>query len=289
MYFNKYSDSDMQIIKSESPIDDADVYHYHRPNLEKELKANSVITVHHDLNDNDDWLSIDKFIPRYKQARKIICLNTQQQETLKKYGIINTTVIPHGFNSDIFKFSPRQNSKNHEKRNILITSKRYARKVKGEAYLYELLQYLDSEKVHFILVGENRSLDIEHFHRMNISVEVHEYIPYKMFGNLYKDADFLLMCSYFEGGPANIPEAIASGLPIICNPIGMAKDVVNDKENGIHLSMNPKKDAEIINYWIRDRYDELKINSEKKETRARAISWQEVVNRNIEVYKEIAK
>ena len=288
-YFDKYSVEDIKIVKTEKPIENADIYHYYRPNLENSIKEKSVITIHHDLNDNDEWLSIDKFIPKYKQAKKIICLNTSQQEILKNYGINNTTVIPHGFNNEIFRYSDKPEKSDSCKKNILITSKRYPRKVKGEAFLYELLKYLDSDRVHFILVGENRSLDVEYFLKQNISVELHEYLPYKMFGNLYRDADFLLMCSHYEGGPANIPEAIASGLPIICNPIGIAKDLVRNKENGIYLSMDPLQDAQIINNYLGDEYKDLKFNAEKEETRSRAISWQEVVRQNIEVYKEILK
>ena len=288
-YFNKYTDNDVKIVTSIAPIDGADVYHYHRPNLEKNIQKNSVITVHHDLNDNDEWLSIEKFIPKYKQAKKIICLNTLQKGLLHQYGIDNTVVIPHGVNRDIFKYIERPLKEGKDRKNILITSKRYPRKVKGEAYLYELLRYLDVDKIHFVLVGENRSLDVDYFVKYGCSVEWHEYVPYRMFGNLYHSADFLLMCSYYEGGPANIPEAVASGLPIICNPIGMAKDFVDDMDNGIYLTMDPKKDAETINSYLGDQYRELKQKAEKEETRSRAIGWDEVVFRNIEIYREIAK
>ncbi|HFO4188992.1 TPA: glycosyl transferase family 1, partial [Escherichia coli] len=77
-------------------IDNADVYHYHRPHLESRLKENSVVTIHHDLYDTDPWLDYDKFHPRYMEAKKILCLNSSQQNYLNNKGLMNTEIIPHG-------------------------------------------------------------------------------------------------------------------------------------------------------------------------------------------------
>ena len=288
-YFKRYADSDIEIVKSVKPIEHADVYHYHRPNIESDIRHNSVMTVHHDLNEHDDWLKIDNYIFKYKKAKTIICLNSLQKSILQKMGITNTVVIPHGYNEDIFTGVNDRSKNFNGKHNLLVTSKRYPRRVKGEAYIYELLRYLDPTLIRFTLVGEGRSEDIEYFSKFGFEVNVHEYLPYRMYPKLYSQASFLFMASHFEGGPANIPEAIVSGVPIICNPIGMAKDCVTDRYNGIYLSMNPIQDADNINNACKNDYEIYMTNALQKSTIGRAISWSQCVAANVEVYRSLVK
>lgn len=285
-YFKKYAEN-CEIKVSESPIEGMDIYHYHRPHLEKKLRENSVVTVHHDLEDNDNWLSIDKFIERYREAEKIICLNTNQQRILNEKGLYNTIVIPHGYNNDVFNVDRKREENNKRKISLGIISKRYGRKVKGEAYLYELIKYIDSKKFKFILVGEGRVEDAAYLDNWGFETDVYEYLPYNCFNNLYDEIDFLLMISKYEGGPANIPEALASKTPIISFNIGMVTDYLVDKHNGIFLSGNVINDSEKINLIADDLefFDQLKNNA--KQVPKNLYTWKEVVELNLNVYNEI--
>lgn len=287
-YFKRYA-NDCEIVVSEKPLDDMDVYHYYRPHLENKLKPNSVVTVHHDLNDTDSWLSFDKFINRYKEAEKIICLNSNQKEFLKKHGILNTTVIPHGYNSDIFDIGYIRKPIKSEKLNIGIVSKRYGRKVKGEAYLYELIKYLDNTKFKFTLIGDGRLDDAIKLMQWGFEVEVYEYLPYKCFANLYKEMDLLLMMSSFEGGPANIPEAVVCKVPIIAFDIGMVSDFVVNNETGLLLTGDVIKDSSSINLLANNRslYNQLVKSCNK--IPVNLYSWKEVVVENSKIYMQLAE
>lgn len=289
-YFKKYSYENIVNIVTESPIEEADVYHFHRANLEDQLPSRSVVTVHHDLKDTDAWLDINKFLPKYKMSEKVICLNSLQKKQLEEFGVTNTIVIPHGYNSDIFTNKEKIKNSNGKTR-ILISSKRYGRRVKGEAYLQELLKYIDPNLAEFYLVGEGRLQDRIIFNRFGIQTKIYEYLPYSMFGELYRNVDFLLMCSYFEGGPANIPEAVASGTPVICNPIGMAHDMIENNKNGIYLTMNPRVDGDRINEILtnKDKYFSILEYAKSELYRSRAITWKESIQRNNDVYVEVNK
>ncbi|WP_298397414.1 glycosyltransferase [uncultured Azonexus sp.] len=288
-YFKKFSPGNITHVQSKDPIDEADIWHYHRPHLERRLKANSVVTVHHDLMDSDGWLNYESFHPRYSEAKKIICLNSLQKNYLQKQGLLETVIVPHGYNPEVFSGAQQKQIKS--KYNILVTSRRYGRRVKGEAYFIELLQWLDNSKFSFTLVGQDRSIDRYYLKKFGFECKTYERLPYRIYRHLYDSADFLLMASLHEGGPANIPEAVASATPIICNPVGMAYDMVQDDFNGIILSMSPKRDAEKINsnagdnVWIerifRNCFSESKLS--------RAITWKESVLRNCEIYEEFLK
>ncbi|HCB2714471.1 TPA: glycosyltransferase [Escherichia coli] len=284
-YYKRYCDKDISIVESCKAIDSADIYHYHRPHLEIKLKENSVVTIHHDLYDTDPWLDYDKFHHRYMEAKKILCLNSSQQRYVNDKGLMNTEIIPHGYNSDIFNGvdSPK---KIKNKVCIGFISKRYGRKVKGEAYLYEIFKRLDSQKYRFIFVGGDRTITAYKASQFGFEVKCYERLPYYCYGDLYKQLNFLLVTSCYEGGPANIPEAIASGTPIISTPVGMVNDYVRDGINGIILTGDIDKDIETINYFSqKNKYQKLASNS--IETTKNIMSWKDVMKKTSLIYKSL--
>lgn len=284
-YFFKFKPNGVDIIVTEKPIDDADVYHYHRPHLEKKLKSPSICTVHHDLTETDPWLDFDsKFERIYTESDLIICLNSNQVSYLSDRKIDHTVLLPHGYNDEVFFGLEQSFSVRNEKIHLGIISKRYGRKVKGEEYFYELCKRLDKTKFAFILVGAGRSEDAEFARKLGFEVIVHEYLPYNVFASLYKKIDVLLMLSLYEGGPANIPEAIASGTPIIGNNVGMTSDYIQHGVNGYFLTADIDKDIHIFEE-LEDNLESIKISS--KNLRKTAMTWQNNIHQHVKIYREL--
>ncbi|PLU82211.1 hypothetical protein BMJ22_14205 [Sinorhizobium medicae] len=286
--FRRFIDSGQAaIVISEAPIDDADIYHYHRPQMEQSLKPNSVVTVHHDLDDIDPFVRFDRFADRYREASTIVCLNSIQQNKLAALGYRNTVVIPHGYDENLFAKSKPKAFPSSRKITIGMISKRYPRRFKGEVLFYELLDRLPTERFRFILVGEGRSKDSLYMSNLGFEVECHEIMPYRLFPSVYAEIDALLMCSTFEGGPANIPEAVASGTPVICTKIGMVPDMILDGMNGIHLTGRADRDAKRIIDWATNRdgdYDTLAKGANEVHS---APTWTEVINRHMTLYQHV--
>lgn len=284
-YSQKYSKSNWNINVSNKPKSESSVYHYHRPHLENQLMNNSVVTVHHDLLDDDKWHLFENFEKQYRQASKIICLNTNQIDFLKDNNINNTVLIPHGYNDSIFKGTLKEVS---NKINLGIISKRYGRKVKGEALLYDLMKRLDTERIEFTFVGKDRTQDCWKARNLGFSAKVYERLPYKVFGSLYQSLDALMITSLYEGGPANVPEAIASATPLIATNVGMVSDyLVNN--NGFFLTGNPDIDAENINKYAIDKKFQRNIKINAYESRGIALSWKSVTELQFDLYEEVAK
>lgn len=288
-YFEEFSPNNFKNIVTERPIDNANIYHYHRPHLELKLKEKSVCTVHHDLNDPDPWHSKFNFIPRYNEATAIICLNNIQKKILKQLGISEKkiSVIPHGYNNKVLHLSKIEKSY-PKKIKIGIASRRYGRRVKGEVYLFELSKRLDPDHFEFILIGQDRLITSEVLKKMGFKVRTYERLPYKLFQSFYDEIDLLLMCSNYEGGPANIPEAIATGVPIFSSPIGMAVDLIKKNYNGIFLDMDPDIDAlKITNICIKKPEIFARIASNARLQTIKALTWEEAINLNLSLYKKI--
>ncbi|WP_417725742.1 glycosyltransferase family 4 protein [Salipiger sp.] len=287
--FKRYLQFDpalLEVTISEQPVDGAHVHHYHRPHLETELKAPAVVTVHHDPRDVDPWLEPRKFWAVYRQTARIVCLNSLQVDDLAKEGLTNTLVIPHGYDDIIFS-KEKKTFDPGRKVNIGIVSKRYDRRFKGDAYIFELVDRLDPERVRFTLVGAGRSLDAARMREMGFEVDVFEFLPYRLFGDLYHRMDFLLMVSTYEGGPANLPEALASSTPILCTNCGMVPDLIRDGENGRILSGNIRDDMAMLDAIVDNRDGAADALFEGAHALQTAITWEDVIALHIRMYAEI--
>ncbi len=233
------------VTKSVRPARAAQAYHYHRPNLERRLKPRSVATVHHDLRDAGGWLNLDGFLRRYREAALVHCLNAAQAAILAEHGITHTRVIPHGVDRAVFPLpqAPRAVS---DRLRLGLFSRRYDRGVKGEGLFTALLDHLDPVRVSFVLVGEDRWKDAELARSKGFAAESFERAPYRLMGEIVAGIDALLILSRFEGGPASLPEALGSGVPVFCTPVGMCPDFVRDGDNGLILTRDAKSDGERI-------------------------------------------
>lgn len=106
--------------------------------------------------------------------------------------------------------------------------------IKGPDILCDVIESLSSRhKIFVLLTGPARgyvknrlkSAGIPFFHSfVEDADQVEEY---------YRATDISLVCSRIEGGPKQILESLACGVPIVSTRVGMAPDVIIDGENGL--------------------------------------------------------
>jgi len=284
-YFDRYS-VQFAYQASAKPIAGALVRHYHRPNLESKLINPAIVTVHHDLAETDDWLHFSKYEAQYRQADKVICLNQSQQRQLADAGIHHTCVIPHGYNDQYLRSSRRHFSGNR-KLVLGVFSRRYARKVKGEAYLQELLKRLDPDHYAWIIVGQDRAFEARFARKLGFEVKCYESLPYPVLCHAYGQVDLLMITSRFEGGPANVPEALATATPIATSPVGMALDSVEHGVNGLILSMDADTDALTLGNLYRSPKEMNTLFKGAKPATKKAKPWRSTVEQHEQVYARL--
>ena len=103
---------------------------------------------------------------------------------------------------------------------------------------------------------------------------------------ILRAADFFVLPSYYESSGLVYLEALASGLPVIATPVGVAAEVVRDGENGFLVGHDPHEIAE--------RLEQLAAEDlEPWRRRARAsvegYTWAEVARRYLELAERIAE
>ena len=287
--FRRFADHDplsLNVLVTTGPEPAADIHHYHRPQLEKALVPGSVVTVHHDLREIDPSLDFSNFHALYASAAAIICLNADQQRYLARAGLTRTTIIPHGYDPAVLR-KRRRRYDPHRKLRLGIFSRRYARRVKGEAYLLELAQRLDPRRFEFALVGLGRSVEAEALTRLGFHVEARDYLPYHLFGDLYDGIDFLLSLSWYEGGPASIPEALAAGAPVIAHRVGMAGDMIADRLNGLFLSGDLGCDVALFEALAANAGALCESLFEGAAAASDVITWSEVIDQHVALYQRL--
>ncbi len=288
-YFRTYSPSSFTHVMSKEPRPGANIYHYHRPNLEKNLLQPAIATAHHDIDDTDRWFRFSNFVHQYKQCTNIVCLNTLQQRRLVELGIDQNrlTVIPHGANAKLLRPRPKSDtSRQIEKINIGIISRRYGRRVKGDAYLFELSKRMDPQKYRFTLMGLDRTTTAYELRKLGFECAAFDHMPYRMIQSVYDEIDVLMMCSLYEGGPANIPEALCTGTPVLTSYVGMAADWIQEGKNGLFLSLDPDIDAALLAQLAKNKFakfNELSLSAREIPKRPR--TWAEVTEQHNQMYR----
>jgi glycosyltransferase involved in cell wall biosynthesis len=134
-------------------------------------------------------------------------------------------------------------------------------------------------------VGEGRWHDAKKALEKGFEVEYYENLPYHLYGAVFAKMSALLILSEFEGGPASLPEALGSGLPVLARPVGMVSDWVINNVNGLILT-----DCDWIEQITSLANIEGLLNTLNQgafEGAHSCPSWEDVISRQYAVYREI--
>ena len=79
------------------------------------------------------------------------------------------------------------------------------------------------------------------------------FVEHERMPAYYAQADLLVLPSRREGFPLVLPEAMASGLPVVATTVGGVPEIVTDSETGLLVPPeNPRALSEAINSLLND-------------------------------------
>jgi glycosyltransferase involved in cell wall biosynthesis len=117
----------------------------------------------------------------------------------------------------------------------------------------------------------------------------HGYVDDLMLPAYYKSADFCVFPSKYESFGIVFLEAMASGIPVIATPVGVAPEIIHHSENGILVEPNnPDMLASAILWLSHDRHLRIKLSQNALKTAAR-YSWDNIADQYIALYKDIIR
>jgi len=119
--------------------------------------------------------------------------------------------------------------------------------IKGPDILVEVLRKLNNDySIYVLLVGPARGYVENKLMENKISFKSIGFLDdFSKVASFYNMLDCYLITSRVEGGPQQILEAWASGIPVVSTNVGMIKDIARDSQNA--LLVEPKDVNGIVN------------------------------------------
>jgi glycosyltransferase involved in cell wall biosynthesis len=226
----------------------------------------------------------------YLNADAVICYTTEMKEEMENWGVRteNVRIIHNGVNAEFFR--PLNNNK---KEYDIIWVGRYV-PGKGIEFLIQSLSELKKEFNNFkvLMIGSGplkKSIE-KMIIKSNLSnhISLIENISNDDLLYYYNKSKLFVLTSIEEGVPRTILEAMACGLPVVCSDLPQLKTLIEG--SGI---LAPKKDtisiANAVIKILNDNkfYEKLSANARQKIVTK--YSWEDTVNKTIQLYEELNK
>lgn len=167
---------------------------------------------------------------------------------------------------------------------------------KGVRELVRAVPRMDADQVHFPVVGRT-DLDAGYVGEIRQALEdggvsdrvtLTGFVPEDDLHALYELADAFTLPSFEEGSSISVMEAIAAGLPVIGSRID---GIVQQIEDGVHGYLVEPGDidglAAAFDRIVQDDSARAEMTAAVSE-RSEELSWERVVDRTVEVYRQVA-
>ncbi|MDI9633244.1 MAG: glycosyltransferase [Methanolinea sp.] len=271
---------------------------YAAAHLNKKLKIPTIITAHgYDIYSlpfrDDEWR--DKIEFTLNNADHIITVSNHNVDFIKKLNIFKpVTVIPNGYDEELFSFKNREEIKialNLPENKVIILSIGNLEEIKGHKYLIEAINIVKKIKkdILCIIIGAGklqrsviqqiRSLELEN-NIILMSPKPHQEIPLWM-----NAADLFVLPSLSEGNPTVMFEALGCGLPFVGTRVGGVPEIITSEDYGLLVEPGNAEDlAEKILIALDKEWDREKIRKY-----AEQFTWENIAKQIVEVYKQVLR
>lgn len=134
---------------------------------------------------------------------------------------LNTLESGNKKNNNINLFFGAQSLKNERKGMLYL--------INALKKVYQNLNETQRNNINLYIAGNEVSEDIK---KIGLKIEYLGYLDNEELIKVYQKVDVFISPSIVDMGPMMVNESIASGTPVICFPIGVAKDLVINKKTG---------------------------------------------------------
>lgn len=231
------------IVVTERPQPDADVFHFWRPQAAMHIEdlSRAVLTCHgfgcwHDGNP----IYGPGVVRAFQRAHSAIVLNQMDASQLLpacETGGAQLHIIPHAVDAETFTLRPE-----HDQADKLCIGRvgrpygpaddpRTGTECKGRATLHEIMGLLQEhrDEIQWLFLGAGWEQELAMARQLGYEAEfvlrTADNYP-AAFVAAYHATDVFLVTSRAEGGPASLPEAMACGVWPVCTRVGMCPDLL---------------------------------------------------------------
>ena len=246
------------------------------------------------------WLSKGVVAPLVlSSADTVIALTEDMKAEMQKICSRDVEVIPNGIDVEGFQDLPAKAEIREElglgADDKIIVFVGTLRPVKGLKYLVEAMNVIrqSDNSARLMLVGDG-----EERQQLEALVQGRDLegwvtflgrVPNESVPRYLAGADVFVLPSLSEGFPNVVLEAMAAGLPVVASRVGGLPEIVEEGENGFLVEGgNPEQIADRVLRLLGDDELRARISATNRE-KARAYTWESVVDRLEEVYGTVVK
>jgi len=163
-------------------------------------------------------------------AGHIVVASSFTFSTYASQGIPNgkISINPYGVDADLFR--PRADKEKGGKLRFVFVGLVDARK--GIPFLLETWNRVGNEKMELTLIGPITAASEKYINKHYPSVILKGKLSFNEVKDLLPDYDVMIFPSFFEGFGLVIPEAMASGLPVITTTATCGPDIIEEGREG---------------------------------------------------------
>jgi len=233
------------------------------------------------------YFPVEWFLARYTDA--LITINKEDYARAQKFAAKKVYYVP-GVGIDTEKFAVDPETKRVKREAIrtelgipddaiVLLSVGEVNENKNHRVVIEALGKLEEKNVHYIVCGRG---ELEESHKnlaaqLGLTGRVHLTGYRNDVADFYQAADIFVFPSLREGLPVAVMEALASGLPVVCNGIRGCSDLIATGINGTKL-MECNSDAYAIAVRSYFRHSDCQHTGREKQTINSSFSLDSVVD-----------
>ncbi len=295
--------------------DNIDIFHGNSINhlfscIKKPINISKIITTPHNTMlqkfhaKNLWWKAI--YIPMINlekivcnRSDRIIAVSNTTNESLLKYGILESKIDLIYNGVDVKKFNPKVGkgflrsklglTKSDQK--IILFVGRLVERKKSHILLKACKQLIEMDmNIHLVFVGrgnyEEKLKTLVAEYRISRNVHFLGFVPDEDLPKIYSDSDIFVLPSIGEGLPLTLLEAAASSLTLIATEDATGKTpIIKDGVNGYIIE--PHNVSDLINKIQMGLQDHERMGKESRKIALRYFKWETCLNRTIQSYKSI--
>ncbi|HEB62070.1 MAG TPA: glycosyltransferase [Bacteroidetes bacterium] len=263
--------------------------HPHPLTVKRILKEemNRVPEAKHSLSNELEMVLSDEILGQLvaepEMADNIVVASGFTKKSLIENGIDKNKiqVIHYGVDFDRFKIKNKKQDKNKILQLIFVGN---IIQRKGIYYLLEAMKLLKSKNVNLTLCGRKIDKELVRTYKVLDNIDIKLNLNKRELSKQLNQSDIFVFPSLIEGFGLVIPEAMASGLPVITTNNTAGADIIENGKQGYIIPIrSAEKIAEKIEKFLMEKnYFDMGIEAEKK---ARDYTWERFRAGIAEFYK----
>jgi len=241
-------------------------------------------------------LAIERYNYTKKNFKRLIVLSQGTFKEMQDYYDVPSEcmkLIPNGVNIEEFTLDNRglyisdiRKTYGLDENDTVLLFVGWEFKRKGLKFIIDAMPMLKKDVKLLVVGGDNKNAYAKQASDLGVSDRIVFAGASKEVRKFYAASDLFVFPTEYESFSMATLEAVSSGLPILATKVNGTDELIKEGENGFFIQRDGKDIAAKVNYILDNGL--VKRMSIKARESAIDHSWDNIANRTLELYREVA-